>query len=263
MKNDLEMIIRELPTNLDHVNLYAIGDLHIGSREFNEKLTRKKMEIIKNDECGFWVGCGDFLDFGICTSKTNPMEAVLQPQEQKEFLYELMRPYIDKCVALVPGNHERRSVKTVGFNPLYDVACRWQIEDRYREYLALVKLGFGSNHSGKRTWYGIGVSHGSSRNKHQKYIRSFSGLDAFCSGHSHTPFYQPHGTIHCDLRSGKARKVAYKELVVDAGLDSGGYALAGEYEISPPSELQYLRLNTAEHHAYYDEKKVDFGAIQL
>lgn len=263
MKNDLEIIQHKLSTKHPYINIYGIGDIHIGSKEFDEKVLKKKLDTIKNDPNGYFVICGDCMDFGIPNAKTNVMEEVMQPFEQKEFLYDIMQPYIDKCLAIVPGNHERRAVKTVGFNPLYDVACRWQVEDIYRENLALIKLGFGRNHKKEMNWYGVGVSHGSTVNKHRKYEMCFDGLDAFISGHTHSPSYTPLGKIRVNLRAGTATKVPYKELVVDSGLESGGYALANEYVISAPPEIQYLRLNKIAHSGNFDTKKIDFGAIQL
>lgn len=263
MKHDLEMIIHELPRDLDCVRVYGIGDIHIGSKEFDENVLKRKMEIIRNDPNAYFVICGDCMDFGIPNAKTNVMEQTMQPMEQKEFLFDILKPYIHKCLAIVPGNHERRAVRSVGFNPLYDVACRWCKEDIYRENLALIKLGFGRVHGSQRNWYGIGVSHGSTANKHHKYAMGFDGLDAFISGHTHSPSYTARGKIKVNLLRGVATKVGYKELVVDAGLESGGYALANEYEISPPAELQFLQFNSIYRGQNNDVKRVDFGAIAI
>lgn len=264
MENDLKLITHKLSTELEFVNLYGIGDIHIGSREFDENVLKRKMEIIRNDPNGYFVICGDCMDFGIPNAKTNVMEQTMQPFEQKEYLFEILKPYIHKCLAIVPGNHERRAVKSVGFNPLYDVACRWKVEDIYRENLALIKLCFGISHADRMNCYGIGVSHGSSANKHHKFAMGFDGVDAFISGHTHTPSYTNRGKIRVDLLRGSAKKIAYKELVVDSGLRSGGYALANEYEISPPAELQYLTFHKHIHTSENTlDKRIDFGTIQI
>ena len=122
------------------------------------------------------------------------------------------------------------------------ICCRWQIENVYREHVAILKLAFGNQGNGQRiTFVGI-TSHGSSRNKHQKFIAHFDGIDFAISGHSHSPMYVPHSKIRISS-NGKATQVPYKEIVVDANLKVGGYGLKNEYEIATNPELQMLELS--------------------
>ena len=52
MNNDLEVIVRTFPKEQNVLNVYAIGDTHVGSQQFDEKTVRKKIEIIRNDPNG-------------------------------------------------------------------------------------------------------------------------------------------------------------------------------------------------------------------
>jgi hypothetical protein len=45
--------------------------------------------------------------------------------------------------ALFPGNHENRNDKEVDNNPLYDVCCKLDIEDKFRENSAFIILRIG------------------------------------------------------------------------------------------------------------------------
>lgn len=243
MRNDLEVIVKQYPHEWDVLRLYAIGDVHVGAENFNEKAIKKKVEIIEHDPQGVVCLCGDLGDFGLKNSKTNVYKATMQPKEQQEYIYHLLRPIADKIAAAVPGNHEHRLVRETGIDPLLTLCCRWGCEDVYRENVAITKYSFGDKHNGRPiTFLGI-TTHGTTRNKHKKFIACFDGIDFAVSGHTHTPEYSPHGKIRVDSINETAKHVPYKEIVVDANLSPGGYSIKHEYEIAPPPELQYLELS--------------------
>ena len=45
MRNDLEIITRVFPKSQDVLRVYAIGDVHVGSPEFDEQTIKKKIDI--------------------------------------------------------------------------------------------------------------------------------------------------------------------------------------------------------------------------
>lgn len=243
MQNDLKVITKQYPEDMNVLRVYAIGDVHVGSPQFNENAIRKKIDIIAGDPNAAVCLCGDLGDYGLKNAKTNVYLAIMQPREQQEYIYELFLPIIDKITAAVPGNHEERLVRETGINPLLTLCCKWGIEDVYRDNLAITKYSFGRVSNYQNTFVGI-TTHGSTRNKHRKFIACFDGIDFAISGHTHTPEYSPHGKIAVDVRSATAKHIPYKELVVDANLEPGGYAIKNEYEIPAPPELQYLELST-------------------
>ena len=266
MNNDLDLIIKQYPENMNVLRVYAIGDVHVGSPQFDEKAIKKKIQIIHDDPNAAVCVCGDLADFGLRTSKTNPYQAVLQPKEQIEYVYELFKPIAHKFTAVVPGNHEERITKEVGLCPLYDLCVRWGIPEVYRQNVAITKYSFGLQSGKKRQITFVGVTtHGTTRNKHRKFIACFDGIDFAISGHTHTPEYSPHGKIRINSFANVAMHVPYKEIVVDASMIPGGYSVKHEYEIAPPPELQYLELSI-----YRDgdkkrtrHKVMDYHAIQI
>lgn len=266
MNNDLDVITIQRPEDWERMRVYAIGDTHVGSAEFNEKAVRKKLKIIEDDPYGVLCICGDLGDFGLKNSKTNVYQANMQPKEQQEYLYELFLPVADKIAAAVPGNHEERITKEVGLCPLYDLCVRWGVPEVYRENVAITKFLFGMNDSGQRQHCFIGVTtHGTTRNKHRKFISGFDGIDFAVSGHTHMPEYSPHGKIRVDRNTATARHIPYKEIVVDANLNLGGYGLKKEYEIAPPPELQYLELSVyrESNRIRTAHKVMDYHSIQI
>lgn len=256
MLNDSVMIVHKLPKDLPYINIYCIGDKHIGSRQCNLKLLESIVEEVKNDELGYVVYCGDMLDMGLKNSKTNVYEQTMMPHEQKECFCHMFAPLASKTLAGVPGNHCDRMSREVGVNPMYDVFCRWGIEDVYRENSAILKVNLGEKRNRKQVSYGGVVLHGSSAAKHHRHSMCYDGIDFVISGHTHTPSYTPRGKIRVDLHNEKISRVGYKEIVVDSGLEFGGYAIKKEYETSAAPEIQILKL-------YGDHKHSDFIAREI
>ena len=214
--------------DFDHLNLYPIGDVHIGSREFDLGLFEKWIETIKNDPNGAVVIIGDMMNMGLRTSKSNVYEEKLSPMEQKEVCFELLAPIADKIIGGCSGNHEYRAVKEVGMNPLYDVFCRMRIEERYRENVCFIKLTVGKQGKNPNT-YGLVLTHGSSKAKDERWTYSVDGCDCFISGHTHLGTHQPLGKIRMDLIHNKVKTVGYQHIVVMPFQSYGGYAVRGKY----------------------------------
>lgn len=214
--------------NLEGLNIYPLGDVHIGSKEFDLELFQKWIETVKSDPFGAVVIIGDMMNMGLRTSKSNVYEESLSPMEQKELCYELLYPIADKIIAGCSGNHEYRAVKEVGMNPLYDVFCRLRIEDRYRENACFIKLTVGKQGKNPNT-YGVVLTHGSSKSKDEKWTYAVEGCDCFISGHTHLGTHQPLGKIRMDLTHNKVKTVGYQHIVVMPFQRYGGYAVRGKY----------------------------------
>ena len=266
MHNDLDLIIKQYPADMNVLRVYALGDIHVGSPQFNEQAIKKKIQIIKDDPCAAVCLCGDTSDFGLRNSKTNIYQATMSIRDQIEYSYELFLPIVDKFAAVVPGNHEERITREVGTCPLYDLCVRWGVPEVYRQNVAITKYSFGISDGGSNPITFIGITtHGSTRNKHQRFIACFDGIDLAIAGHCHTPMYVPHGRIRVNSRTATASHVPYKEIVVDANLQPGGYAIKHEYEIAPPPELQYLELTSYRDNgkARRKHKVMNYHSVQI
>lgn len=225
--------------NLDHLNIYPLGDVHIGSKEFDLDLFNDWIAMVKNDPNGAVVIIGDMMNMGLRTSKSNVYEEALSPMAQKELCYELLNPIADKIIAGCSGNHEYRAVKEVGMNPLYDIFCRMRIEDRYRENACFIKLTVGKQGRNPNT-YGVVLTHGSSKNKDEQWTYSVDGCDCFISGHTHLGTHQPCGKIRMDLTHNKVKTVGYQHIVVLPFQRYGGYAIRGKYTPNHIGQFQRI-----------------------
>ena len=266
MRDDLELIIKRYPTDFEVLRLYAIGDVHVGSPEFDEKSIKKKIQIIKDDPFGVVSLCGDLGDFGLKNSKSNVYFETMNPREQLDYIYELFLPIADKITACVPGNHEERLVRETGICPLLTLCSKWNCPEVYRENLAITKYIFGKiEGQNKQNSFVVVTTHGSTRNKHQKFVTGFDGIDAAISGHCHLPSYTPRAKIRVDIKNETASHVPYKEIVVDAHLKPGGYGLKKEYEIPAVPELQYLEFSSYREsdRNRRKHKVINYHAIQI
>ena len=83
MLDDFQMILSDFPT-AEYLNVYPLGDVHIGSKEFDLDLFLKWREVVENDPNGVVVIIGDMMNMGLRNSKSNVYEEKLSPMEQKE-----------------------------------------------------------------------------------------------------------------------------------------------------------------------------------
>ena len=222
------VLIKHNCGDVPYLNIYPLGDVHIGSKEFDLDLFLEWRDMVQNDPLGAVVIIGDVMNMGLRNSKSNVYEEKLSPMEQKDECYKLLLPIADKIIAGCSGNHEYRSVKEVGMNPLYDVFCRLRIEDRYRENICFVKLTVGKRGKNPNT-FGVVLTHGSSKTKDEKWTYSVDGCDCFISGHTHLGTHQPLGKIRMDLTHDKVKTVNYQHIVVTPFQRYGGYAVRGKY----------------------------------
>lgn len=232
------------------INIYPLGDVHIGSKEFDSDLLNEWLEMVRDDPYGYVVIIGDMMNMGLRNSKSNVYEETLNPLQQKELCYELLNPIADKILAGCSGNHEYRTVKEVGTNPLYDVFCRMRIEDRYRENVCFLKLTVGKVGSNNNN-YGVVLTHGSSKKKDLDWTYAVDGADVFISGHTHLGTHQPCGKIRMNLRDEIVKCVEYQHIVVLPFQQYGGYAVRGKYLPNAIGRFQRIQFDASSKRVGY------------
>lgn len=239
--DDFQLITHKFMSE-PYINIYPVGDVHIGSKECNVQLFKEWVEMVRQDPFGYVVIIGDMLNMGLKNAKSNVYEEALSPMEQKEFCYELLNPIADKILAGCSGNHEYRAVKEVGMNPLYDVFCRMRIEDRYRENVCFLKLTVGKRGKNPNT-YGIVLTHGSSKSKDLNWTYAVDGADVFISGHTHDALHKPLGKIRMDLSHEVVKPIGYQHVVVLPFQEYGGYAVRGKYLPNSLGQFQSIQFD--------------------
>ena len=232
MLPDMMPIVIDLPR--EDIHILPVGDIHIGSKQFNEKMWNAFKESIGDSYIAI---VGDCIDNGIKSSVSSTYEQTMMPSAQKEWLYRELEPLADRIICGVGGNHEKRSKRETDQDPLYDVFCRLKIEERYRQSTAFVFVrvnGKDRTHQGKyRPTYSLMVTHGSGGgqligaglNKMQRYGGVVEGLDVLVSGHTHRPAVFVSGKLYCDFRNKRILEKEFWSVTAGSFLDFGGYPL--------------------------------------
>lgn len=249
MLDDFTLITHKFD-EIPYINIYPLGDVHIGSKECNVSLFKEWIEMVRQDPFGYVVIIGDMMNMGLKNSRSNVYEEALTPMEQKELMYELLNPIADKILAGCPGNHEYRTVREVGTNPMYDVFCRMRIENRYRENVCFLKLTVGKCGKNPNT-YGVVLTHGSSKNKDLSWTYAVDGADVFISGHTHLGTHQPCGKIKMDLTHEKVKPIGYQHIVVIPFQEYGGYAIRGKYLPNSLGQFQCVQFDSSQKRVGY------------
>ncbi|XCH79050.1 MAG: metallophosphoesterase [Candidatus Dehalobacter alkaniphilus] len=247
---DFEPIIYDFPDRKDIV-IYPISDVHIGAEEMMLKVWNDfKKKLLSEPNSYITIG-GDMMNNGIKSSVTNVYAETMRPREQKKWLVEQLEDVKHKILCVVPGNHENRNDREVDNNPLYDVCCKLDIEDKFKENAAFVIMRFGNieGNGENNPSYTMCVLHGSGGgiytgaavNRNERFGYTMDNLDVLVVGHNHKPTVSKPQKIFIDARN---KKVSFKPFTVVSStswLSYGGYAL--RKQLLPASHsLQEIQL---------------------
>lgn len=242
----MEFIKQTLDVNT--INLYPLGDLHIGSPLHNPDAFQKWYEDVQSDPNGFVVLVGDLMDIGIKSSKSSVYNQTTTVKEQKKELVNLLEPISHKILGCVTGNHEERITKEIGDCPTYDVLSKLDLEDLYRPNLGFIKLAFGSRKKcpSQKQVYTIGLHHGASKSKVDKFKYAIDGLDVMITGHTHTPSVDFPSKIVLDTRNECIKMVDFVNLVVPSFTTYGDYVERAMYMPNSGTKYPVIQLSGSE-----------------
>jgi predicted phosphodiesterase len=235
MLPDFNMIIHKFPERED-ITIIPIADVHLGARECMEQEFIKFIDSIKDKPNVYLVLGGDLINNATRSSVTNIFEEIMRPADQKKEMSKILAPVAHKILAAVSGNHERRSGKDADDDPTYDILCKIDREDVYRENMAFVKFQFGdpAKNGENNPTYTIVVTHGAGGGaltsgavlKGERFGYAIDGMDALIMGHTHKPFTTQPGKIVIDKYNNKVSVKPFKVINMTSWLDYSGYAAA-------------------------------------
>ena len=236
MRSDFDLIVHRLP-ECKEAKLYIIGDLHAGAIEANLKGWERFNERILNDKSAYVGIIGDMMNNATRSSVSNLFEDTMRPREQKKYLMGALKSLTERILFIVPGNHEARSGKDADDDPLYDVACKLDLEDIYRPNAAFVKVCFGSRDKGDRTTplqtyvicathgTGGGIYTGAAVNRNERFGMVLEGVDILAVGHTHKGTVSKPSKIVVDIHANSITQKSMTVISACSWLDYGGYAM--------------------------------------
>lgn len=180
-----------------------LADVHLGAQESAIGAFTKLVNEIAKEPNIYVTLQGDLIDNGTKNSVTNVFKATMPPSQQKREMAEILSPIRDKILCIMCGNHERRN-RDVDDDPTYDIAVKLDIEEKYRESIAFLRVAVGaqkgrqerSNGGGKPYSYYIACVHGNGGGgtagaavtRADYYSQSLDGIDVYIHAHTHRPY---------------------------------------------------------------------------
>jgi len=213
--------------NAQSVFLVPIGDVHLGSKYFEEKYLQDVFKFIRKhrDKVHLLI-IGDIFESATKTSVGRSVfEENYHLQEQLDKGVELFKPYADLIRVIVTGNHEERITKDTSLHPLKEFAVRLGIEDKYAEFSAIVNFKLGNLVYSTYVWHGSsGAIRDSSVVTAMYKMREKVFAHIYFMGHTHKLMHIFSEAIVPNFDSDEVVRV--KQLFVNTGsaLANGGYA---------------------------------------
>ena len=103
------MNCRSIKYDCDKLKLVALGDVHFGGKECDEKLFLDKVNWIKKQKDCAVILMGDMINCGTKVSVgAGAFDDDFNPEEQYEMMLKILKPISDKIVMALTGNHEER-----------------------------------------------------------------------------------------------------------------------------------------------------------
>lgn len=227
--DDFVLINHKLGWDIPHINIYPLGDLHIGSGNFDmDSWTRWKTTLM-NDPYGYTVLVGDLLDNGLKSSLTNSYTATMQPHDQQLWLLKELEPIKDKILGCVGGNHEKRTTILADIYPLYNIMAKLDKEKLYRHVMGFIKINLGTRNKDRQTSYTLVISHGSSKTATEKFAYAVDNMDVLVTGHIHQPNSSFKSKIVIDSKNETVSMRDFVHITVPSFQALGGYTLEKMY----------------------------------
>lgn len=243
----MKIISVDLP-KFAEIEIYPIGDLHIGDKLHDKDRVNQLMKEIKAEENRYIILNGDIINNAVRHGVSDIYTEELNPNEQIDRTVELFEPFKDRILCITEGNHENRTYRNDGILVMYQAAQRLGIIDRYSEgaYLLFVAFGKSQGRDCRKMVYSIygKHGHGGGRKVGAKAIRLFEmaeviDSDIFLHSHTHVPMVLRKTFFRVDYRNRKATQIEQLFLNTNAFLNFGGY---GEEKGFIPTSTKYPKI---------------------
>jgi predicted phosphodiesterase len=245
MLDNLELIKIGFPER-KNIILYPLGDVHLSSFCCQEEKFAQLIAKIASEENAYVVIIGDMLDNATKSAKVGtPWDNKLRPSEAKRLMANYLEPIRPKILGCTSGNHEAGRNKDVDDDPMYDICCKLDIEDRYRPSMAFIHLKFGAKNGGnlQNPAYNICITHGAgssiyvggSSAKGERFI-SATDVDLLISGHTHKPADIPGARFKVNPSHGRVFVEPWRYVICSSWLDYTDYA--AKAMLSPTANVE-------------------------
>jgi predicted phosphodiesterase len=195
------------------IEIYPIGDTHVGARNCAESLLKKTKKEIADNPNAYWIGGGDYLE-SIKPSDLKRFDMTILPDwmfegsadtirgrlkdilsQQADRFCNIFEPLKQRCIGLVEGNHEY-SIMKYHNQDIMSALCD-RLDTEYLTDEAVVRLKFKHRSLTRIVFlyiqhgHGGGRSDGAEPNHLGRLVKEWECADIVLRGHSHTCFVMP------------------------------------------------------------------------
>ena len=250
---EITSIKRKLNTTENHIKLFTLSDLHIGSKECDLALIKKAINFIKDEEDCYCILLGDILDTALKNSKTDIYSETKSLADCQKLAVELLMPIKDKIIAMTPGNHENRVWKEVGVDLSLWLAEKLGLEDVYRNNGLAISIDFGSDINNKPFKLNIFAQHGSrggrklgsALNALEDLDTIVGNADIYIMGHTHQSIQGGRAMFNFTSQGNVTKKYKYY-FNSSCPLAYGGYAYDKGYKPAD-NNMYYINVKGISH----------------
>lgn len=234
LKRDIVLREREF-------RLIVIGDVHVGDGLSDLKLFEKTIRYVKNTPNCYCILNGDLMNNALKNSKSDIYAATMTIEEQQEYLIKTLMPIRDRILVISTGNHERRTMRDVGINPLKYIAKSLKVPDLLVENAFIIDISVLNERTKNRengyVIHGIHGGHGGGRrmgttaNALEDMSRVIANADLYVHSHTHSPIYYTDNILIYYTQLGGFSEKLRTFVNGNAFLKYGGYAEEKGYKL--------------------------------
>lgn len=241
----MDIVNVELPSYLSELKIRVLADSHIGEELADIKLIKSFIKEVEEEDNLYLIVNGDVINNATKTSVSDSYGEVMTPDEQIDYIVDLLMPVKDKILVITGGNHEARTYRTDGIKLIKRVARELGIEERYVDVAYLLFISFGKNRGrdNRNTVYSIYGKHGAgggkrvgSKTNKLEDMAKIIDADVFIHSHTHTPAIFKLNRFRVDYRNRKNSEHTMLFVNTNAFMKYGGY---GEEKGYPPASRDY------------------------
>lgn len=202
-----------VPERNGEVEIYPIGDTHIGARNCAESMLKKTKKSVAEKRNAYWIGGGDYFE-SIKPSDVKRFDMTVLPdwmfegdaqtvrarmkdilQQQVDRFTDIMDCIKTRCLGLIEGNHEFSIMKFHNQDVMTQLCNKLGAE--YLTDEALIRLKFKHKDLSRVVFLYIQHGHGGGRaagsepNHLDQLAKEWEAADIVLRGHSHTPCISP------------------------------------------------------------------------
>ena len=236
----MKFVTYDFSDKLDHLYILAIGDWHIGDVLFDEKILKEFLQWVDENNAYIFL-TGDLIENATKNSPSDCYRTTMSPSQQLDIAEDIIRPYRERLLAVVSGNHEWRSRKEVDYEPLSEMVLRLggrKLRDKIYDpdgITVLIRLGHFNRGKIPYSFY---ITHG----KHlttNKRAHDVVDVDCYVCGHNHEQEVKLSDFFRLDDRHNKLNQVKRFNVRSGSFRNYGGYEQRSTY---PPAHKGAPRL---------------------